>query len=75
MFHELVPLLEAAIVQQQLKALACGEFPFQVLLMDAVLTAAEFRRRLLGAQLFDDFLHLHSHVQGGFSPVLAGAGG
>jgi hypothetical protein len=54
---ELVPFLEAALVQQQLQALARGQFAAVVLGVDALLPAAEGGRPALLFQLFDDFLH------------------
>ena len=54
---EHVPLLERAVVEQQLEALARGQLALGVLRVDALLAAAEARGGALVLELFDDVVH------------------
>ena len=61
MLDELIPLLEGVFVQQQADPLTRCELALQMLLLDAVLAAAEFRRLAGGFQPFDD-IPLHRRL-------------
>ena len=57
MLDEHVELLEGALVEQQLDALARGQLAARVLGVDALLAAAQPRLRPPLLQLLEDFLH------------------
>src|SRR5262245_45780005 len=65
---EHVELLERALVEQQLDALARGEFSAGVLRLDACLSAAEFCARATRFQGVQDVLHLLPPVSVTMSP-------
>ena len=56
MGDEHVEFFEAAFVEQQVDAFAGGEFPFRMLRIDALLTAAELGFLAERDKLFDFFL-------------------
>ncbi len=57
MAHQLVGFLERALVEQQIDALARGEFAFGVLLGAALLAPAGFSRGMAAAQFFETVGH------------------
>ena len=63
MLDEHVELLERSLVEQQLDALARGQFAASMLRLDALLAAAEFRARAPFLEGVQDVLHA-------FPPVL-----